>query len=210
MSGSRPLSDANDRDPVRIKLGICTLQCLDVTNGRMRMTRGRIIEQVHGILAGEHVSFTVADDGRRFHVPVPQGSAAVDIDFEDWGRSQTLIRLRTHVLDKVEVRADNRLEVLEHLNALNQSTVFGRFYLDADRSTIMLEHELLGNELDAAELINALYTIGLVADQTDDDLQRSLGTGRRAVEIEADLGDGGGTPGWGWSGTRQISAADPD
>lgn len=160
------------------------------------MTRGAIIDQVHGILAGERVRFMVGEDGRRFHVPVPQGSAAVDIDFEPWGRSQTLVRLRTRVLEEVDVDAKNRLEVLEHVNSLNQSTLFGRFYLDADRSTIMLEHELLGTDLDASELINALYTMGLVADQTDDDLQRALGTGRRAVEVSPDGNDSPGS--WGW------------
>src|SRR5688572_21673738 len=135
------------------------------------MSRGRIVEQVHGILAGERVEFRVGDDGRSFHVPVPQGSAAVAIDFHDWSAGRSLIRLRAQVLEDVELDSRNRLEVLEHLNALNQSTVFGRFYLDADRTTIMLEHELLGDFLDAGELINALQTLGLVADQTDDELQ---------------------------------------
>lgn len=154
------------------------------------MSRGKIIEQVHGILAGERVEFSVGQDGRHFHVPVPGGSAAVDIQFEDWGRAQTLVRLRTCVLQQVEVTSTNRLEILEHLNALNQSTLFGRFYLDADRSTIMLEHELLGTDLDASELMNALYSIGLVADQTDDDLQRSLGTGQRTIELPVDADSG--------------------
>jgi hypothetical protein len=145
--------------------------------------RGRVIEQVHGILAGEDVSFRVSDDGRTFRVPVPAGSAAVEIIFDEWGRGRTMIRLRANVLRDVDVRDDNRLDILEHLNALNQSALFGRFYLEADRSTIMLEHELLGDFLDADELMNALYTVGLVADQSDDRLQQSLGTGRREIEL---------------------------
>jgi hypothetical protein len=147
------------------------------------MTRGRVIEQAHGILAGERVAYEVSADGRRFRVPVPAGSAAVEIDFDVWARDRTMIRLRAHVLEDVEVRDSNRVDILEHLNALNQTALFGRFYLDADRSTIVLEHELLGDDLDAVELINALYTLGLVADQTDDELQRSVGTGRRAIEL---------------------------
>src|SRR4051812_12602930 len=91
------------------------------------MARGRIIEQVHGILAGERVAFEVGDDGRSFHVPVPAGTAAVDIDFDAWGRDHTMVRLRSHVLEAVEIDSRNRLEVLEHLNALNQSALFGRF-----------------------------------------------------------------------------------
>jgi hypothetical protein len=164
------------------------------------MNRGRIIEQVHGILAGERVVFEVASDGCRFHVPVPQGSAAVDIDFHPWARGRTLIRLHAHVLVELDVREDNRLDILEHLNSLNQSSLFGRFFLDADRSTIVLEHELLGDDLDADELVNALYTVGMLADQTDDELQRSLGTGRRAVEIPAAQD---APPAWIWPVQRQ-------
>ncbi|MGI8729266.1 MAG: YbjN domain-containing protein [Solirubrobacteraceae bacterium] len=147
------------------------------------MKTSQVIEQVHGILARERITFTVGDDACGFHVPVPQGSAAVDIDFDTLGRGQSVVRLRAHVLEQVDVRPENRLEILEHLNALNQSALFGRFYLDADRTTIMLEHELLADDLDASELMNALFTVGLVADQTDDELQRSLGTGRRRFEI---------------------------
>ena len=91
-------------------------------------------------------------------MPVPQGSAAVDIDFDTLERGQGVVRLRAHVLEQVDVREDNRLEILEHLNALNQSALFGRFYLDADRTTIVLEHELLADDLDASELMNALFT----------------------------------------------------
>ena len=161
------------------------------------MNRGRVIEQVHGILAGEGVSFGVADDGRSFHVPVPAGSAAVQIAFDEWGRGRTMIRLRANVLIELEVADDNRLEILEQLNALNQSALFGRFYLDADRSTIMLEHELLGDFLDADELMNALYSVGQIADQSDDQLQVALGTGRRAIELP-DQGLGDGSAEWPW------------
>jgi hypothetical protein len=148
------------------------------------MARGRVVDQVHGILAGRHVAFDVAADGRSFHVPVPGGSAAVEIDFDERSGEGTVVHLRSLVLDAVDVRDDNRLEVLEHLNALNQTTLFGRFFLDADRSTIVLEYELLGDDMSADELFNALYTVGLVADQTDDELQRALGTGRRSVDSE--------------------------
>src|SRR5688572_10140748 len=110
------------------------------------MTRGKVVEQVHGILAGEKIAFEVGPDGRSFRVPVPSGSAAVAIDFDAWGRGRTMIRLRAHVLEEVVVEQSNRLDILEHLNSLSQTALFGRFYLDADRSTIILEHELLGDD----------------------------------------------------------------
>jgi len=163
------------------------------------MTTERLIQQVHGILARERISFEAGDDGCSFHVPVPQGSAAVDIDFDTLGRGQNVVRLRANVLEQVDVRLENRLEILEHLNALNQSALFGRFYLDADRTTIMLEHELLADDLDASELMNALFTVGLVADQTDDELQRALGTGQRRFEVPPPLHSDPGAPAWDWS-----------
>lgn len=138
---------------------------------------------MHGVLARADIRFALSDDRNSFLVPVPHGSAAVLIDFHDWSRGQTMISLRSDVLVDVHVTPENRLEVLEHLNALNQSSLFGRFYLDADGSTIVLRHDLLGDELDAEELINALYTVGLLADQTDDELMQELGTGSRASDV---------------------------
>ncbi|HKP90075.1 MAG TPA: YbjN domain-containing protein [Thermoleophilaceae bacterium] len=147
------------------------------------MPSQRIIEQVHGILAREDVRFILGEDRSSFLVPVPHGSAAVLIDFHAWGRRQTMISLAADVLVDVEVTAENRLQLLEHLNALNQTSLFGRFFLDADRATIVLRYDLLGDELESSELINALYSVGVLADQADDELQRQLGTGRRAADL---------------------------
>jgi hypothetical protein len=149
------------------------------------MAAERIIEQVHGILARRDVRFILSDDRASFLVPVPHGSAAVMIDFHPWGRRQTMISLRSDVLIDVAVSEANRLQILEHLNALNQASLFGRFYLDADRSTVVLRHDLLGDELQSEELINALYTVGLLADQADDELMHEFGTGKRAADVSA-------------------------
>lgn len=127
--------------------------------------------------------FAVSDDRRVFDVPVPQGSAIVRIAFHPWGAKQTIVSLAAEVLIEIDLTASNRLEVLEDLNALNQTSLFGRFFLDADRRTIALQYELLGDELDAEELMNALYTVGVLADQADDELLRTLGTGRRASDV---------------------------
>lgn len=152
------------------------------------MPNERIIQQVHGILAREDIRFALSDDRNSFFVPVPHGSAAVLIDFHHWGRDQTMISLRSDVLVDVRTTDDNRLQILEHLNALNQGSLYGRFYLDADGSTVVLRHDLLGDYLQAGELINALYTVGLLADQADDQLMHEFGTGVRASD--ASVADG--------------------
>lgn len=149
----------------------------------MEVPNPRVIEQVHGILARADIRFALSDDRNRYLVPVPQGSAVVEIEFHPWARAQTMISLRSDVLVDVEMTEENRLEVLEHLNALNQTSLFGRFHLDADRTTVVLQHDLLGDQLQAEELINALYTVGLLADQADDELLRELGSGARASDV---------------------------
>jgi hypothetical protein len=148
----------------------------------------RVIEQVHGILARAEIRFALSDDRLRYLVPVPGGSAVVLIDFVPWGREQTMISMRSEVLVDVEVTEENRLQVLEHLNALNQTALFGRFHLDADGTTVILEHDLLGDELQTEELISALYTIGMLADQADDQLLHEFGSGTRASDRAANEG----------------------
>jgi hypothetical protein len=145
----------------------------------------RVIEQVHGILARAEIRFVMGDDRVTYLVPVPGGSAVVWIQFHPWGRAQTMISMKSEVLVDVDVSDENRLQVLEHLNALNQTSLFGRFHLDADRSTVILQHDLLGDELQAEELINALYTVGLLADQADDQLLAEFGSGARASDRAA-------------------------
>lgn len=147
------------------------------------MTAPRIIEQVHGILGRAEIGFVLGQDRVSYLVPVPGGSAAVLIEFHDWGRDQTMISLRSEVLVEVEVGEDNRVQVLEHLNALNQASLFGRFHLDADMSTVVLQHDLLGDHLQSDELINALFTVGVLADDADDQLLREFGSGKRAVDL---------------------------
>lgn len=152
------------------------------------MPNERVIQQVHGILARAEIRFALSDDRLRYQVPVPGGSAVVLIDFHPWGREQTMISLRSEILVDVHVTELNRLQVLEHLNALNQTSLFGRFHLDADGTTVILEHDLLGDELQADELINALYTVGMLADQADDQLLLEFGSGTRAADRAASEG----------------------
>lgn len=161
---------------------------LDGDLGGSDVSTKRVIEQVHGILARAEIRFALSDDRVSYLVPVPAGSAVVLIDFHAWGRAQTMISLRSEVLVDVAVTEDNRLQVLEHLNALNQTSLFGRFHLDADGTTVVLQHDLLGDELQAEELINALYTVGVLADQADDQLLREFGSGARASDRAASEG----------------------
>ncbi len=138
----------------------------------------RVIQQVYGILSMNKVEFRTDDAGKSFLVPY--GSAGVFVDFRDWGDGKTLISLHALVLDQVDVSDERRPKVLQELNEVNETTYLGKVYLDADRQAIVLEHDLLGDHLDADELMDTLRTVASMADELDDKLREAIGTGRSA------------------------------
>lgn len=138
----------------------------------------RVIQQVYGILSMNKVEFRTDDTGKSFLVPY--GSAGVFVDFRDWADGQTLVNLHAFVLDQVDVADERRLKILEELNEVNKANYLGKVYLDVEAKTIVLEHDLLGNELDADELMSTLRTVASMADELDDRLRETLGTGRSA------------------------------
>jgi hypothetical protein len=139
----------------------------------------RVIEQVSGILSMNDVTFNTADDKRSFLVPI--GSAGVMISFPDYGE-QTLIGLRALVLEQVDSSGDRKQKILETLNEKNRSYYVGTFYLDAEQGYIVLDHHLLGDNLQGAELMFALSFVGSVADTVDDELKEAIGSGVRATD----------------------------
>ena len=142
------------------------------------MPEDRVIQQVYGILSMNKVEFRTDDTGKSFLVPY--GSAGVFVDFRDWSDGQTLVNLHAFVLDQVDVADERRLKILEELNEVNKANYLGKVYLDVDAKTIVLEHDLLGNDLDAGELMGALRTVAMMADDLDDSLREAIGTGRSA------------------------------
>jgi T3SS (YopN, CesT) and YbjN peptide-binding chaperone 1 len=138
----------------------------------------RVVQQVYGILSMNKVEFRTDDTGKSFLVPY--GSAGVFVDFRDWSDGQTLVNMHAFVLDQVDVADERRLRILEELNEVNRANYLGKVYLDVDAKTIVLEHDLLGNDLDADEVMGALRTVATMADDLDDRLREAIGTGRSA------------------------------
>lgn len=146
------------------------------------MPKQRVIHQVRGILAEESIAVERSTKGGAYRFRV--GSAVVEVDFYDWHDGQTVVSLQADVLVNLALDRDALRAACEHINALNHMSKFGKFYVDADRQAIVLEHDLLGDELDASELLNALHTVGEQADKSDDRLRDLLGTGDRAADVE--------------------------
>jgi hypothetical protein len=141
----------------------------------------RVIQQVYGILSMNKVEFRTDDTGKSFLVP--SGSAGVFVDFRDWSDGKTLVNLHAFVLDQVDVSEERRLKILEELNDVNKHTYMGKVYLDVEAKAIVLEHDLLGDNLEADELIGTLSTIATMADDIDDKLREAIGSGRSAKDL---------------------------
>jgi hypothetical protein len=139
----------------------------------------RVVEQVHGILGIGGVPFSMNDD--RMSFLVLSGSARMIIAFRHWNDS-TVVSVRAVVLDEVDSSGDRLLQLYERLNALNEERFFGKLYFQKP-GAIMLEYDLLGDELDAKELLHALATISAMADELDESLSAELGTGVKAEEM---------------------------
>jgi T3SS (YopN, CesT) and YbjN peptide-binding chaperone 1 len=139
----------------------------------------RVIEQAHGILGIAGVPFTMNEDKTSFLVGF--GSARLMLVFRHYNES-VVVSVRAFVLEEVDVSGDREQRIYERLNDLNGESFFGKLYLQ-EPGTIVLEYDLLGDELDAKELLHAVSTISGMADALDDSLSTEFGTGMRAEDI---------------------------
>ena len=107
---------------------------------------------------------SVAD---RFEVPYQ--STRVIVHPIDWTNGRTLLRIIAPIL--VDVEPDP--ELFKKLSELNNTTIFGKFYV-RDR-TIFIEHNLLGESVDTLEFRATLASVAHHADHLDDHLLAEFG-----------------------------------
>jgi hypothetical protein len=128
------------------------------------------IARVREYLDGLGVVFETADGGT---LKVDAGTTAVYIHVEDVA-ARRVVSLMAPVLVGVDAGEARLCELL----TLNSELRFGKFSWHADRRTVTVEYELLGDFLDRDELAVALQAVGEIADTCDERLQPLLG-GRR-------------------------------
>lgn len=129
------------------------------------------IEQVTGIIVREGLRYHMSADGRTFRLLF--GSAAVFIDFAPWQDDGVLITVHSPVLQDIDPESAGEAQALNLLNDLNRSFFFVKFtYRDG---ALIARYDLLGDTLQAGELVNALYEIAGAADRLDDELGDMLG-----------------------------------
>jgi Putative bacterial sensory transduction regulator len=150
----------------------------------------RVVEQVHGILGIGGVPFSMSDDRSSFFVAA--GSARVFIVFRRWNES-VVVSVRSIVLEEVDSSGERLAKIYERLNALNEERFFGKLYFQQP-GAIVLEYDVLGDELDAKELMHALATISGMADELDDALSAELGTGTKWEDMAKREQGGGDGP----------------
>ncbi len=110
---------------------------------------------------------------------VRAGSAAVLVHPFQLAAGTTLVRLLVPALEGVAAAGNEGM--FREFSRLNDELLFGKIYWapkatdDDTVGTIYLEHVLLGEYLDAEELLSALTALALAADRIDDDLQAKYG-----------------------------------
>jgi hypothetical protein len=153
----------------------------------------RVIQQVGGILGMNDIAFKT--DANKETFLVAKGSAGVFISFAEMGDSNIIV-LRAVVLEQVDGSGERRQKILEALNEKNRRIPFGCFSFDPDNGFVVLDHALLGDQLQGQELLHALFAIASTADDLDDELREAIGSGVRATDAwnaaEAQASESGG------------------
>lgn len=142
------------------------------------VTEHPVVEFVQATLRAREVAFE-PEEGSLLRLP--HGSAEVVLEFDDLGGG-LVIRVSAVVLDELDLEDDREVAALRAVNDRNRTLRFGKFTCEREGGRIRLEYDLLGNWLQAEELMNAVASVAQIADDHDDLLRDELGSGRRAAD----------------------------
>lgn len=138
-----------------------------------------VADQVAGILARNEIPFSEREDGLEY--AVTRGSAVVFVTFRD--ASVPIVSMSSPVLQDIDLE-ENIAAALICVNQLNCDQLFAKFCIYPD-GTLRLEHDLLGEELSAGDLVASLAHISKMADDLDDQLAEELGGVRFESALDA-------------------------
>jgi len=132
--------------------------------------------KVQRILTEEFGSVQVDRDG---DFSVRNQSAVAFVRVSEWAE-QVVVHISAWMLSEVQLNA----EVFEWV-ATEGSYLFGHVHVlrdeNPDTGTLMFSYTLLGDLLDKDELINAVSSVAIIANDLDDELQGRFG-GRKFIE----------------------------
>lgn len=140
----------------------------------------QVIEQVAGILHRNGIEFDTRADGNEYRILLD--SSATFVSFSRFGE-RTMISFYSPVLQEID--EDGRIaEICELMNELNAASRFGRFVYYPELRAIALEYDLLGDDMQEVELMNAVGLVSETANAQDEELKLVLGTGMSYQEAE--------------------------
>jgi hypothetical protein len=120
------------------------------------------IEQVAGILSRAELHFQTHQDGDSYRLLF--GEEAVFIHFDQFGE-HVRIYLTSPALQQLDPEDAGYAVLLNAVNDLNLSHRFAKWVIN-DETTLLGVHDLLGDSLQAGELLNAVYALASAADDT--------------------------------------------
>jgi hypothetical protein len=143
------------------------------------------IEQVAGILHRADLQFETRPDGKAYRLLFVDGDA-VFVDFKRWGDDSVAITVSSPALQELEEESIGAAIVLNRLNGLNDARRFIKYvYVD---ESLVVASDLLGDTLQAGELLNAIYGVANAAREVAEELQPEVG-GKRHFEMAECVAD---------------------
>ena len=109
-------------------------------------------------------------------------SSATFVSFSDFG-GRNVVSLYSPILQEVD-EAGGAGPILEALNDLNAASRFGRFVYYPELRVIALEYDLLGDDMQEVELMNAVGLVSETVNAQDEELKLVLGTGMSYQEAD--------------------------
>ena len=141
------------------------------------------LQKVQRILASEFSDVMLAEDG----FAIEQGSTRVNIEVHDWGKDpqndpSCIVRVWAPVARAVRPTPEFFRWAAVDGQAFNFGSLKTLLSDDGKECFVALQHVLLGDYLDPAELASAVAMVALTADELDDTVRTTFGGKRYADE----------------------------
>ncbi len=144
------------------------------------------IEQVAGILLRGGLCFQTHENGGSYRLWF--GRDAVFVHFGEWGDG-VRIAVTSPVLHGLDTQDAGFAVVLNRLGELNRDVRFVKWIVEEDK--LIAAHDLLGDDLRAAQLCNVIHAMARAVSETADELEPLTGGLRYAAVVEAHAADAG-------------------
>ena len=143
----------------------------------------RVQQQVYAAIVQSELPHRQEADFIRVLAPPVEGenqSTEVRVRSAEHANGNVVVYMMAPVLGELPTD-DEAVIAKAHMicNSLNQDQLFGRWVYYPDEGNVVIEHELVGEDLDPSEIMGTLASVAHSADRWDDVIQADLGAGER-------------------------------